>query len=287
MKVVGFTFVRNGVIYDYPFLESIHSLLPLCDELIVAVGRSDDNTLEQIQSLQSSKIRIIETIWDDTLRKSGTILSQQTNLALDQVAGDWAIYLQADEVLHEKDYPIIKNAMTLYQSMNEVEGLLFRYKHFYGSYKYIGDSQRWYRREIRIVRPSSKVRSWGDAQGFRIDGQKLRVKLINATIYHYGWVKPPDIQQLKQKYFNKLWHSDEWVKQRIGEMAEYDYCQGGKLKLFEDAHPAVMNERVHKQNWYFRYEQNKVQQPLKEKLLDLVEKRFGWRIGEYKNYIII
>ena len=139
MKVVGFTFVRNGVIYDYPFLESIHSLLPLCDEVIVAAGRSDDSTLEQIKSLQSSKVRIIETVWDDSLRTSGTILSQQTNLALDQVTGDWAIYLQADEVLHEKDYPAIKNAMTLCQNMNEVEGFLFHYNHFYGSYDYTGD----------------------------------------------------------------------------------------------------------------------------------------------------
>jgi glycosyltransferase involved in cell wall biosynthesis len=287
MKIVGFTFVRNGVIFDYPFLESIQSLLPLCDELIIVVGQSDDNTLEQIKSLQSSKIRIIETVWDNALRKSGTILSQQTNLALDQVAGDWAIYLQADEVLHEKDYPIIRNAMDIYRNKIEVEGLLFHYKHFYGSYEYIGDSRRWYRREIRIVRPINNVRSWGDAQGFRIDDRKIRVKLIDSTIYHYGWVKPPDIQQLKQKYFNKLWHSDEWVDYHVGKAAEYDYNLGGKLKPFEGTHPAVMKKRVQTQNWNFRYEQNKVKQPLKEKLLDSVEKKCGWRIGEYKNYIII
>jgi len=287
MKIIGFTFVRNGVIYDYPFLESIQSLLPLCDELIIAVGQSEDSTLEQIKSLQSSKIRIIETIWDDTLRNSGTILSQQTNLALDQVDGDWAIYLQADEVLHEKDYSIIRNAMNLYFNMNVVEGLLFNYNHFYGSYNYIGDSRRWYRREIRIVRPSNKVRSWGDAQGFRSNGRKLSVKLIDAAIYHYGWVKPPEIQQLKQKYFNKLWHSDDWVNHHISNTAEYDYSQGGKLKLFEGTHPAVMSNRVQKQNWHFEYKRDKLQQSLKEKLLDSVEKKFGWRIGEYKNYIMI
>jgi glycosyltransferase involved in cell wall biosynthesis len=287
MRIVGFTFVRNGVIFDYPFLESIQSLLPLCDELIIAVGQSDDNTLEQIKSLQSSKIRIIETVWDNALRKSGIILSQQTNLALDQAAGDWAIYLQADEVLHEKDYPIITNAMDIYRNKTEVEGLLFHYNHFYGSYDYIGDSRRWYRREIRIVRPTDNVRSWGDAQGFRIDNRKIRVKLIDSTIYHYGWVKPPDIQQQKQKYFNKLWHSDEWVDYHVGKAVEYDYNMGGKLKLFEGTHPAVMSKRVQTQNWNFRYEQNKVNQPLKERLLDSVEKKCGWRIGEYKNYIII
>jgi len=287
MKIAGFTFIRNGVIYDYPFLESIQSLLPLCDELIIAVGRSDDNTLEQIKSLKSSKIRIIETIWNDELRKSGTILSQQTNLALDQVAGDWAVYLQADEVLHEKDYSAVRNAMNTYRNINEVEGLLFNYKHFYGSYGYIGDSRRWYRREIRIVRPSDKVRSWGDAQGFRIGGRKLRVKLIDAAVYHYGWVKPPDIQQLKQRYFNKLWHPDKWLDHHIGDMAEYDYSKGGKLKLFEGTHPEVMRKRVDSQNWHFQYDRKKIRQQLKEKMLDSIEKRLGWRIGEYKNYKII
>jgi len=286
MKIAGFTFIRNGVIYDYPFLESIQSLLPLCDELIIAVGRSDDNTLEQIKSLKSSKIRIIETIWDDELRKSGTILSQQTNLALDQVAGDWAVYLQADEVLHEKDYSAVRNAMNTYRNINEVEGLLFNYKHFYGSYGYIGDSRRWYRREIRIVRPSDKVRSWGDAQGFRIGGRKLRVKLIDAAVYHYGWVKPPDIQQLKQRYFNKLWHPDKWLDHHIGDVAEYDYSKGGKLKLFEGTHPEVMRKRVDSQNWHFQYDRKKIRQQLKEKMLDSIEKRLGWRIGEYKNYKI-
>jgi glycosyltransferase involved in cell wall biosynthesis len=287
MKVSGFTFVRNGVKYDYPFLESINSLLPLCDEIVVAVGKSEDDTLDRIKSLRSSKIRILETVWDESIRQSGTILSQQTNLALDKVSGDWAVYLQADEVLHEKEFPAIREAMVRYKDMSEVEGLLFNYKHFYGSYNYVGNSRRWYRREIRIVRPSVGVRSWGDAQGFRINGQKLRVKFIDATIYHYGWVKPPEIQQLKQKTFNKLWHSDEWIDQHISTASEYNYRQSGKLLLFDGSHPAVMTERIVNHNWRFKYNQMKLQQPLIEKILDAIESRCGWRIGEYKNYIII
>jgi len=188
---------------------------------------------------------------------------------------------------HENDYPAIRNAMAQYRNRYEVEALLFHYKHFYGSYDYVGDSRRWYRREIRIIRPSNKVRSWGDAQGFRIEGRKLRVKLIDASIYHYGWVKPPEIQQLKQKYFNKLWHSDEWIDKNVGEAAVYDYSKGGKLKLFEGTHPAVMKNRVQNQYWQFEYEQEKVSQPFKERMLDSIEKKSGWRIGEYKNYIII
>lgn len=233
MRVTGFTFIRNGVIYDYPFLESIKSLLPLCDEVVVAVGQSQDDTLNQIKSLQSSKLNILETVWDESSRSGGAVLSQQTNLALEQITGDWAIYLQADEVLHENDYSTITNSMLHCNDVRAVEGLLFNYKHFYGSYKYVGDSRRWYRREIRIVRPNIGVRSWGDAQGFRIHKRKLRVKLIDANVYHYGWVKSPQIQQLKQKYFNKLWHTDDWVERNVVNTIEYDYRRGGRLRLFE------------------------------------------------------
>jgi glycosyltransferase involved in cell wall biosynthesis len=287
LKVSGFTFVRNGVKYDYPFIESINSLLPLCDEVIVAVGQSEDDTLYRIQSLNSPKIKILETIWDESIRKGGTMLSQQTNLALDHVTGDWAIYLQADELLHEKDYPAIKEALSRYKDMNNVEGLLFNYRHFYGGYNYIGNSRRWYRREIRIVRPNIGVSSWGDAQGFRINEQKLHVKLIDATIHHYGWVKQPEIQQLKQKTFNKFWHSDGWVDQHVGAKGEYDYLQGGRLIEFQGTHPAVMSDRVRKQNWSFKYDQTKVHRPIKERILDAIEAKFSWRIGEYRNYIII
>jgi glycosyltransferase involved in cell wall biosynthesis len=287
MKVSGFTFIRNGTTFDYPFIESLQSLLPLCDEVIVAVGKSDDDTLKRIQSLHSSKIKIIETMWDETMRKNGAILAQQTNIALQHVTGDWAIYLQADEVLHEKDYPAIRQAMNLYVPQQDIEGLLFHYNHFYGSYQYVGDSRRWYRREIRIVRPNIGVRSWGDAQGFRIHEQKLHVKLIDACIYHYGWVKPPAIQQLKQQHFNKLWHSDDWMKNKIANVTEYDYSHGGKLKLFSGTHPAVMRERVAKQYWKFEYSPQKVTQSFKERLLDAVEAKTGWRIGEYRNYKVI
>ena len=161
------------------------------------------------------------------------------------------------------------------------------YKHFYGSYAYIGSSRRWYRREIRVVRPQSGVQSWGDAQGFRILGRKLHVKLVDVPVYHYGWVKPPAIQQLKQKTFNTLWHSDAWVSRHVGTANEYDYTNGGKLSAYEGTHPAVMAERIQKQNWVFTYDPAEIKQPLKERMLDAIESTCGWRIGEYKNYIMM
>ena len=68
MKVTGFSFIRNGVKFDFPIVEAIKSILPICDEFVVAVGKSEDDTLGLIQSIGSPKIKIIETVWDESLR---------------------------------------------------------------------------------------------------------------------------------------------------------------------------------------------------------------------------
>lgn len=287
MTISGFSFVRNGVRFDYPFLESISSILPLCDEFVVAVGASDDDTLEQIRSLRSPKIRIIETVWDDALRTGGEVLARQTDIALEAVQGDWAFYLQADEVVHEDDHEAILAAVRRYDRDPLVEGLLFSYRHFYGSHRYVGISRQWYRREIRIVRTGIGVRSWGDAQGFRIDGRKLKVVPVDATIHHYGWVKPPRLQQDKQRSFNRYWHSDDEVADRVGAAAEYEYAGGGRLMEFQGTHPAVMARRVAAEDWSFRYDPSVDRRSLRHRVLDWIEAATGIRIGEYRNYELL
>jgi len=287
MKVSGFSFVRNAVIFDYPFLESIHSILPLCDEFVIAVGQSDDDTLSRLEKLNDPKIKIVQTVWNSAMRTGGAVLAEQTNIALRHVTGDWAFYLQADEVVHEKDLPVIRNAMETHVSDSSVEGFLFDYLHFYGSYDYVGQSRRWYRREIRIVRNGIGVQSWGDAQGFRIGSRKLRVKPIHASVYHYGWVKPPRIQQLKQQHFNKLWHPDEWVERKVSAFEEYDYSSGGRLGRFSGSHPRVMEQRIAAQDWKFVYDPARVDQSARESFLDWIERKTGYRVAEYKNYEII
>lgn len=289
MRVSGFTIVRNAIKYDYPIKEAILSILPLCDEVIVAVGNSEDDTLGLIRSIPSNKIKIIETIWDDNLREGGKVLAAETNKALDEISkeSDWAIYIQADEVMHEKYYDNILKAMLEYKDHHEVEGLLFKYLHFYGSYDYIGDSRKWYRNEIRIIKNDKQIRSYKDAQGFRKNNKKLRVKLIDAYIYHYGWVKPPEAQQAKQKTFNKLWHDDEWMKKNISSSNEFDYSQIDSLAHFTGSHPKIMEERIKSINWKFSFDPTQKKLSPKNYLLQKIEQLTGWRIGEYKNYIKI
>jgi hypothetical protein len=286
MKVCGFTIIRNALKFDYPVVESITSILPICDEFVVAVGNSDDETLELIKSIGSPKIKIIETTWDDSLRIGGKVLADETNKAFDAISNDfdWCFYIQSDEIVHEKYHSEIKNQLELEVNNTSIDGLLFKYKHFYGSYDYVGVSRKWYRHEIRIIKNNKKIRSYRDAQGFRIENEKLKVKAIDAYIYHYGWVKHPAQQQAKQQSFNKMWHDDNWMKQNIKDVNEFDYTAIDLLEKFNDSHPNVMKNRIEKINWNFSFDPTKIKLPLKLKITHFIEKLTGYRIGEYKNY---
>jgi hypothetical protein len=290
MKVSGFTFVKNAIKFDYPVVEAIQSILPLCDEVIVAVGKSEDGTLSLIKGIPSGKIRVIETEWDDRLRQGGGVLALETDKAFREVASDsdWAFYIQGDEILHEQYQENVRKSMIKYKDDLSVEGLLFNYLHFYGSYDYIGESLHWYRREIRIVRNDKNIFSYRDAQGFRKKpNDKLKVKHIDATIHHYGWVKEPKAMQKKQLSFNKYWHDDQWIEKNVVKAEEFDYSRIDSLKRFEGTHPAVMQDRIARMNWKFSRDMSINKLKIKDRIKQWVEKHTGWRPGEYRNYKLL
>lgn len=287
--ISAFTIVRNAVKYDYPVVESINSILPIVDEYVIALGNSDDDTLGLIQSIGSPKIKIVHTIWDDSLREGGKVLAVETNKAFDAIGphADWCFYLQGDEVVHEKYHQSILDACATYKDTKEVEGLLFAYTHFYGSYDYVGDSRTWYKHEIRIVRNDKSIRSYKDAQGFRKNDEKLNVKRIDAQIYHYGWVRDPRAQQAKQEGFRKLWHTDEFIQEHVATANEFDYSTIDSLTRFNGTHPKVMEQRLKRMTWDFKWDVNKKKFKAKDAILYWFEKLTGKRLFEYKNYKLI
>jgi hypothetical protein len=289
MFVSGFSFVRNAVKLDYPVVEAMLSILPLVDEFVMVVGNSDDATLELINSIGDSKIRIVHSIWDDSLRQGGRVLAEETNKALAAInpKADWAIYIQGDECIHEKYYPVIQRAMNKYKDDTQVEGLLFKYLHFYGSFDFVADSRTWYRNEIRIVKNLPGVTSYKDAQGFRINDRKLRVKALDAYVYHYGWVRHPKYQMAKQMEANKFWHDDDWINKRFDAAELFDYSIIDSCAHFKGSHPAVMQKRINAMNWEFESDPTKKKFGLKRAFLYWLEKTTGWRVGEYKNYEVI
>jgi hypothetical protein len=289
MKVCGFSFVRNAVRFSYPVVEAIQSVLPMCDEFIMSVGNSEDGTMELIRSIDSDKIRIVESVWDERKRKNGEVLAVETNKVFDQIPEeyDWAFYIQADEVMHEKYHPAILEAMARWKDDAMVEGILLKYLHFFGSFDYHADSRSWYRNEIRILKNNKQIRSYKDAQGFRIDNRKLNVKPVDAFMYHYGWVRPPEIMQKKHVNFNKLYHSDDYVDRKINHTQLYDYSKVDSISRFTDTHPLVMQEKIRRSNWKVELDEKKKSYKLADRMLHWVEDKTGKRLFEYKNYNLI
>lgn len=288
MKVAGFTFVRNAIKYDYPIIEAIQSIIPICDKVYVAVGESEDETLKLINTLPKDKVEIIKTVWNDDLREGGRVLAEETNKAFQAIPEeyDWAFYIQGDEVIHEQGHEKIKKSLLKYKDRKDIDGLLFNYRHFFGSYDYVGNSARWYANEIRIIKNDKKITSFRDAQGFRkADNKKLTVASSGAFMHHYGWVKDPRTMQAKQETFNKLWHDDLWMEENILGVEEFDYFKNiDSLEKYKGTHPAVMLDRIQNKNWEFNYDLSFNKTSFKHKLKKVL-KKLGWNTS-YKNYIL-
>ena len=270
----------------YPVVESIKSMAEICSEVVVGVGQSDDDTKDLIASIDNPKIKIFDAFWDTTKTKGGLILSEKTNEALAKCANDWCLYLQADEVIHEDDLANIQKAVVNHDSDRGVQGLLFKYIHFYGSFNVIATARNWYRNEVRLVRKSSGIQSWNDAQGFRVNGEKPFVKSVNARIFHYGWVKPPKMMGQKNKLLSRWWHGSRLDN----NFNDFSFDNQYGLRKFQGTHPRVMKKLVDGQNWKFEPKKRISDWKFKELRYvtsDLIERVFKIRIGEYKNYRLL
>ena len=252
MKVSGLTICRNVVRFNYPIVEAIRSALPIVDEFVVNVGQSDDGTLDVIRSIGSEKIRIVQSMWDDSMKQDGLLFSRETNVALSRCTGDWALYLQADEVLHEADYDRLLGSLGKHLSDPSVLGFTFRYLHFYGDYR---SCNPWfYHRAVRVVRNDGQVESCGDAVGFWLKADRgylqtahhKRVKPSGARIYHYGWVKPSGILLEKFRYQVARHHGDQPGTEQAQMLAqdEYQFEDYAIMRTFTGTHPAVMADRI-------------------------------------------
>ncbi len=244
MKVSGFTFLRNGQMLGYPFVESIRSILPIVDEFVVALGPCEDETEAAIRGIGDPKVKVIQTAWNERIRNDlriqGFVYGQQKSIALFNCTGDWAFYLEADEVVHESDLEKIKGSMQKHLDNPEVEALVFDYLHFYGNQNTYAWSPRWYRTAPRIVRNTIPI--WGPKGLFFIvmdtakKGRYPKAAHAGGTIYHYGWVRSEDQMNLKSSRAAKFWSNK-------ASSVDYSEIDPLTLKRFEGSHPKVV------QNW--------------------------------------
>jgi hypothetical protein len=287
LKLSGFTIVRNAVQLDFPVEASVRSLLPVCEEVVVNVGKSEDDTLALIRSIDDPKVRIIESEWDMTIENK--VLADETLRAMRACRYPWGIYIQADEVLHEAGAVILARAIRQYDPDPRVEGLLVKYHHFYGSLDTVGTHRRWYRREVRAVRldPALDIRPYQGAQGFRVgpEHRKIRARLTDAEMFHYGWARPAQALRSKREVSRVLY---PWAKQPDRGEPLLPWTPG--LTRFTGTHPAAAREWVAQR----RHDPERVIEPrrfrwrfLRYYLSSAIERLTGIRVFEFRNYEIV
>jgi glycosyltransferase involved in cell wall biosynthesis len=299
VKISGFTFARNADTLYYPVVESIRSILPVCDEVVVCIGAGTpgDRTRELVAAIGDPKITIIDVEWEESAHESGQhIFGKQTNIALEHCSGEWCFYIQADEAVHENDLPEVVSACERYLDDPRVEGFLFNYRHFWGDYDHYLINHHWYPREIRVIRNGIGIRSWHDAQSFRKNGKKIRVVPLDAYIFHYGWVRPPRVMRSKQKAFSITYRGKEKTNAQFeGLGEEFDYGSLEKLAVYKGTHPSVMKEWIARMDWKDTLQytgHSKVtfkHDRLKYRILTFLEQKLlgGRQIGGFKNYRLI
>jgi glycosyltransferase involved in cell wall biosynthesis len=298
MKISGFSFARNADKLGYPIAESIRSALPVCDEFVIAIGKGEENdkTRDLVIEIGSPKIRIIDTEWTDRDRLKNEIYSQQTNIALRECSGDWCLYVQADEVLHEKYLDTVAKRCEELLPEKKAEGLLFGYRHFWADYRHLQAGHAWYPYEIRIVRNHIGAESFGDAQSFLRNGRKLCVASVNAEMYHYGYVRNPKLMQRRNIEIETTYRGIEETQNFFKESADiFDFGPLDKRSVFKGTHPSVMEARIRAMDWKdllqysgtdkTRYHHDR----FKYRFLTFLEQNlFGGRqIGGFKNYKLL
>ena len=285
MKISAFTFIKNGEILGYPFIQSIQSILPIVDEFVINVGQSEDDTLALIQSINDPKIRIIQSTWNDNMHDRGYVYGQQKMIAQFNCTGDWAFYIEGDEVYHEDDLNKIRASMQAHVDDPEVEALVFDFYHFYGNANSYLDSPGWYRSEARIIKNS--VRSYAPDGLFWLvldsnkKGRYPKAKHTGAHCYHYGWVRSEEQMNLKSKKVQKYWG---------GEPAKIDYSQMDQsiIKGFSGIHPKIVKDWLPKDRGIYQadpnYESTKKQK--KHRLMLKLEKWFNLELSKKHYYTI-
>ena len=290
MKITGVTIIRNAQKNDYPVVEAISSILPVVDEMIISIDRGEDDTEQLIKSIVSDKIKLVYSTWDMSLREGGKVYAVETDKAMAHVSADtdWIFYIQADEVIHEKYHASILATAEKYVGVKKVQGLLFEYLHFYGTYDYVGDSRGWYSHEVRIIRNDKSISAYKDAQGFRVGKEKLSVVSVDAKVYHYGWVKSPEKMKQKQKNILRYYSNDEVAVNDFLNTADFfDFNQFDSLKKFTGQHPLVMKKRIEAKNWNVELDVSQKKFTLKGKILFWLEKKTGKRFFDFRNYNLL
>lgn len=252
MKLAGATFIRNGITYDYCYRETIECLLEFCDHVFVVDAGSDDGTCEDIETITSPNLTLIKRPkqeWIATEGKGRTKLCYFTDIALkaaDDAGYDYTFYLQCDEIVHERSYPYIREAIK-----SNTSGYLCERINLWGSpYTKLNVPQNRMPCSTQVVRlTQSEHRSYGDAESLAVP--ILNIDWVDKiTMYHMGFVRRREV--MKDKVIN--------MQENVFELGHHD----PKLDLSDIFNPEF---------WFTNSELEFIEEPLPRIIQKWAEER--------------
>jgi hypothetical protein len=249
-KLSGTTMIRDGVLYDYCFVESIKCLQELCEEVIICDAGSTDGTVEILRQLEDNKTKVIyrePDEWESLKPIGKERLNYFSNLAIEQVSHEWNYYQQGDEVTSQDCYDAIHKAVNCGIS----HSYFVKRINLWGSpYTRLNVMQNRMPCSEAIVRlAQSRFRTYSDAESICVDAVS-DMFFKDITMVHYGFVRKPEIM------LKKAINMQDEVFQMGSHDVKLDNCDkfeperwfsGNDLVPFNE-HPKIMQKWVNERS---------------------------------------
>lgn len=253
-RLSAFSYLKNGVVFDYPFIESLLSIAPICDQIIVCyASESTDGSREALEALQA-KLPQLELypskVWQTPGLSQGEVIRLAAEEAEAYCDGDWLLHLQADEVYLNAEVLSIKNYLDQYHCL-DIDGFFFQVLHFYADYDMVigpqGAKAGWYQETMRLSR-AGKAKHIQDAWTQLLKEPQSKALRVPIRIFHYGHVREKEAMRLKASYMERLYHdlADDY-EVCAAQAFEYNAVPKELIEPFDAEHPETMLKRISSQ----------------------------------------
>lgn len=196
----GAVCVRNGNDLDYCWKEAVQSLLPVCDEVVlcIATGNSDATEAEaRAWAHIEPKLKICIYAWPDPVADLDFWVNW-LNYAREHIRADWHFQLDADEILADWSYPLLRAFVKEQSTMRRpATGIVTRYNFWRDHRHLIPEGNCLAKRVIRLAPrdlwlgsdcPHPKAR---EAQDRSVSVSEITPEytLRDIEIFHYGFLR--------------------------------------------------------------------------------------------------
>lgn len=284
-RLSAYSYLYQGVAFDYPFIESLQSVLPVVDELVVTYAEPcPDGTYEQLLRLAAHypQLRLLPSrLWtapDKPL--DGSLIRQAAEEAMAACTGDWLWHLQADEVYSNADAKKVRELVNV-SHHQDVHGFIFNVLHFYGDANTVvgpqGAAAGWYLQCVRLSRKGAGQHE-GDAwTQSLIPAVAHGLRRTDITLYHYGHLRQAAVAEDKNRFMYSLYRADGQRPAHFVRPEQTQHC----LVPFDGQHPESMAPRLARQ----RLQSQLAARPKKPRILVLcrspqVKKGYGITLHE-------